>query len=183
MCAYFCTSEHDGCLANCQHQMVIRHTKLYFPKYEFEKSFSYQAFAAWQLSILLTLCVETWIIMHLTCHSIPKDFPRDVFLGCFHPTLYFELLRMMLWFPCTTGHRCDVSECGEVLIVDEIWRTAMKCALQHYRIRMLNLAVNIFWKVQTGCPNIPGHKSRYCSLHAACSALLHDVQFLKMAAQ
>lgn len=75
----------------------------------------------------------------------------------------------------TTGHRCDVPGCGEVLVLDGNMKNSREvCLATHAGYAEFT---GLPGRVQTGCPNTPGHKSRYCSLHAPCTALPQDIQF------
>jgi len=75
----------------------------------------------------------------------------------------------------TTAHRCDVPGCGKVLVLDGNMKNSREvCLATHAGYAEFT---GLPGRVQTGCPNTPGHKSRYCSLHAPCTALPKDIQF------
>lgn len=125
-------------------------------------------------------------IINPSWHSIPRDFlmamttdtlphsakcpmKRNSHSRMFYSTVHFVIP--------TTGHRCDVPGCGEVLVLDGNMKNSREvCLATHAGYAEFT---GLPGRVQTGCPNTPGHKSRYCSLHAPCTALPQDIQFFE----
>ena len=76
-------------------------------------------------------------------------------------TTYFITLR------CIQGHHCSVSGCGSTLILDGNMKNHRDvCAAKEARYAEFN---GLPVKVQTGCPNTPQLKSRYCPDHTPTS--------------
>ena len=65
--------------------------------------------------------------------------------------------------PCTIGHRCSVSGCGETIVIDGNMKNHRDVCLatEAGYVEYLGLP----GRVKTGCANTPDFKSRFCSLH------------------
>ena len=113
----------------------------YFSKHEFRKWLSYQTFATWQLKAKLTFFV--WNMNHFNIinpswHSIPRDFLMAMTTDTLPHSAKCPMKRnshsiipqLILWFPLQDT---DVmfQDVGKYLFWMEIWKTAVKCALQH----------------------------------------------------
>ena len=114
-------------------------------------------------------------IMHLSYrHTSPKCQWKGIAIqGCLFHTSYWDSEDYVA-IP-TTGLRCDVPGCGDVFILDGNMKNSREvCLATHAGYAKFS---GLPGRVRTGCPNTPGHKSRYCSLHAPCTVLPQDIQF------
>ena len=118
------------------------HTMSYFPKYEFGNSFSYQPFAAWQLS---KLTFFVWKNELCTPVAIPS---QEIFwwpwLQSHFPKMSNEnndLFHTYLVIP-TTAHRCDISGCGKVLVLDGNMKNSREvCLATHAECAKFQLGI------------------------------------------
>lgn len=66
------------------------------------------------------------------------------------------------------GHSCSTSGCGKALVVDgNMKNRRLVCAATHAGYTEYK---GLSGRVRTGCPNMPAHKSQYCTLHKPCIA-------------
>lgn len=72
-------------------------------------------------------------------------------------------------------HRCDVTGCGKVLVLDGNMKNNQEVcfATDVGHTEFSGLA----GMIQTGCPNTPAYKSRYCALHSPMVTTPQNVQF------
>ena len=75
----------------------------------------------------------------------------------------------------TVGHRCSRPGCGEVLVLDGNMKNNREVcyAVEAGYAEFSGLP----GRIQTGCPNTPAIKSRYCPVHAPITATPQDIQF------
>lgn len=74
-----------------------------------------------------------------------------------------------------TEHRCDVTGCGKVLVLDGNMKNSREVcfATDAGHTEFSGLA----GMIQTGCPNTPAYKSRYCVLHSPMVTTPQNIQF------
>ena len=84
---------------------------------------------------------------------------------------------MCVWVHVTTmiAHRCDVPGCGAVLVLDGNMKNSREVC--NAKLAGYSEFSGLPGRVQTGCPNTPMLKSRYCSLHAPTAAVSQRFEF------
>ena len=86
-----------------------------------------------------------------------------------------HLLKCVNKFLVTLEHRCDTPGCGEVIVLDGNMKNSREvCYATHAGHAEFS---GLPGSVQSGCPNTPAYKSRYCKLHAPITIIPHQIQF------
>jgi hypothetical protein len=85
-------------------------------------------------------------------------------------------LHFSIFLTCIpTEHRCDVTGCGKVLVLDGNMKNSREVcyATDAGHTEFSGLA----GMIQTGCPNTPAYKSRYCIFHSPTVTTSQNIQF------
>lgn len=88
---------------------------------------------------------------------------------------FYIIINMLQNMFNTVGHRCGIPGCGEVLVLDGNMKNSREVC--YATLAGYAEFSGVPGRVQTGCPNTPAFKSRYCSLHAPITAIPQDIQF------
>lgn len=75
----------------------------------------------------------------------------------------------------SSEHRCDVPGCGDTLVLDGNMKNNREVCSA--KLAGYSEFSGLPGRIQTGCPNTPVPKSRYCPLHAPAAAVPHNCQF------